>query len=357
MTFNTDLALQTSYIITPFASNNSGESSGEALEYTTRNGIVLREAGTLTSLFGDTPVTLKALTISGNMNGDDFRFLRYLIGAPLLQGDKSPVSSVEEIYLSDVNIIDGGETFDGSRFTENNIISTGIFADCRNLKSAVLPNSAKAIKRDAFARCPLLETFNIPIEVYELSPSSNCPSLKSIQVSEANAHFSDIDGVVFNKNGTEILWFPLGKTGHFTLPSTLTAIGENAFMGTHITSLEIPSSVTTIHGGAFYGSALEEIKLPDNLKNIPVGMFQDCASLNCVRLGSETEFIGNYAFDGTSLTNLYVAAQLPPLVSSETFINNKLPIFENCTLYVPKGSKALFRNHTEWKQFIRIEEF
>lgn len=353
----TGLSLRTSYEISPFAANSSGEAKGEAFEYTTRNGIILHKAGALALLFGDTPVTLKALTISGDMNGSDFRFLRYLTGAPLLSGENPVSSSVEELFLSDVNIVEGGESYDGSRYTENNIITTRMFSGCSKLKSVILPNSTTEIKRDAFASCPVLESFNVPYEVSKLSPSSECPSLKSIHVSEANGHFSDIDGVAFNKDATDIIWFPLGKTGHFTLPSSLTSIGENAFAGTHITSLEIPSSVTSIHRGAFYGSSLEEIRLPDNLKNISEGMFQNCVSLHTVRLGASTEFIGNYAFDGTSLTSLYVAAQLPPYVSSDAFTNNTLSLFENCALYVPQECKSLYRNHLKWKQFSHISEY
>lgn len=352
----TDLALQTSYNITSFATNRSGESIGETLVYTTRNGIILREAGTLASLFGDSPLSLKALTISGDMNGSDFRFLRQLVGAPSLDAN-IPSSSVEELYLSDVNIAEGGESYDGSRFTENNVVSTGLFADCTKLKTIILPNSALAIKRDAFARTPLHETFNVPIEISELAHSSDCPKLHSIQVSEGNSHFSDIAGVVFNKSATEILWFPVGKTGHFTLPSSLKSIGENAFMGTHISSIEIPSSVTTIHRGAFCGSALEEIKLPDNLKNISEGMFQNCASLHTVRLGSDTEFIGDFAFDGTSLSSIYLAAQIPPFVSTDAFTNNSLYIYDNCTLFIPAGCKDRYRNHAKWNLFEHIVEY
>lgn len=253
------LSPETNYRITPFAANKIGEDKGMPLEFTTRNGIVLREPGVLAELFDDTPIELKTLTISGDMNGTDFRFLRKVVGAPIAENEKPIQSQVTELYLSDVNIVEGGLPFDGSRFTETNTISTGLFANCAQLKSIILPNSTKIIQRDAFSNSPQLESLNIPLDVSEITPSLNCPTLKSIQVSESNNNFSDYEGVLFNKGGTAIIWFPEGKTGHFKLPSTITTIGKNAFNGTHITSLAIPESVTTIENGAFYGSSLQEI--------------------------------------------------------------------------------------------------
>ncbi|MBD5304599.1 MAG: leucine-rich repeat protein [Bacteroides sp.] len=353
----TGLKLNTQYHITPFATNRSGESTGETTSYTTASGIFLQEAGILSSLFGNEPVLMKSLTISGNLNGDDFRFLRLLVGAPLLSGENALRSDVEALDLTDANIVSGGGTYDGSRYTESAVATPGLFADCTRLKNITLPNSLIAIQRDAFARSSQLSDLSIPMNVYELSPSADCVNLSTIDVAKANPYFSSIDGVLFNKDATEILWFPLGKTGHYSLPSSITTIGERAFAGTHITSLSIPESVTDIRRGAFAGSALEEIELPDNITNISEGMFQDCSSLQCVKLGNGVEFIGNYVFDGTTLTSLYIGATLPPYASADAFVNNSYALLENCTLYVPKGCRAIYRNNMQWKQFKRIVEY
>ncbi|MDE6339181.1 MAG: leucine-rich repeat protein [Muribaculaceae bacterium] len=352
----TGLKLQTAYKIFSFASNSFGETISAPIDFTTQNGIVLLEAGILQSLLGEYPVASKSLTISGDMNGDDFRFLRQLVGAPMLSGQEAMQSAVEELDLADVNIVEGGASYDGSRFTETATLTEYIFANCKQLKNIIIPNTTIAIRRDAFAECQLLETFNVPLNVKELQTSSGCLNLEAINVSETNPFFSSSDGVVFNKDASKIYWFPIGKTGHFELPPTITSIGERAFIGTHITSLTIPSSVSVIERGAFLGSALENISLPDNLTNISEGMFQNCSSLRIVTLGSCSEFIGNYVFDGTKLTDLYVLATIPPFVSSDAFFNRYYPIVENCTLHVPTGCKAIYRNHSKWKLFKSIIE-
>ncbi|MDE7420507.1 MAG: leucine-rich repeat domain-containing protein, partial [Muribaculaceae bacterium] len=188
-------------------------------------------------------------------------------------------------------------------------------------------------------------------------PSSEFPSLTEIRVSQANRDFTSIDGVLFNHDASEILWFPCGKKGDYQLPASIKSIRENAFAETSITKLIVPSTVTSISRGAFAGSALTEIILPDNITNISEGMFQNCSDLNSVCLGSGTEFIGNYVFDGTVVSSIYLKADIPPYATKDAFINGSSAIFEECTLFIPVGKKKIYRNHNVWGNFTRIEEF
>ena len=344
------------FTITPFASNSAGESKGASIDFTTQNSIVLLEPGVLSSVFeGTADLPINRLLISGYMNGDDFRFLRALLGAPTLGNGPLIKSSANEADLTDVYIVEGGDSYDGSRFTENNIVSTGLLADCARLRAVSLPSSATVLARDAVARCNALEALTVPAGIETLLPSADCPSLRAIDVSDGNRNFAGVDGVLFNHDITAIIWFPLGKTGDYTLPSTITAISENAFLGTHITGLVIPESVTSIGRGAFAGSALTEITLPDNLTNVSEGMFQNCSALSCVRLGAGTKYVGNYAFDGTDLKNLYVSATVPPFAATEAFYNRSDDMLQNCTLHVPAASKKIYRNHSKWGLFEHIE--
>lgn len=349
----TGLAMDSRYTIAPFASNNCGCTMGEAIEYATKNSFMLIHSGTLSQLCSGLTGSLDKLTISGSMDGDDFKFLRTILGAPQI-GASEPIDfSVEDVDLFDVNIVNGGGPYDGERYTVDGQLTTGLFADCAKLRHITLPATATVMARDAFARCEALESLDINTEIAEIMPSEGCSALCAITVSKGNPHFSSVDGVLFDKEVTSILWFPLGKTGDYRLPATVTAIGENAFYGTKITSLEIPPSVTSIGRGAFAGSSLAEITFPDNLTNISEGMMQGCASLATVRLGSATAYVGNYAFAGTSLTNLYVSATLPPFAAADAFGS----MAAGCVLHVPAGCKAVYRNHQRWSQFMRIEEF
>ncbi|MDE6380856.1 MAG: leucine-rich repeat domain-containing protein [Muribaculaceae bacterium] len=352
----TDLTPSSSYSIIPFAANSIGETRGTTFEYTTTKSIMLESPGMLDILLGsDKAHALESITIAGYMNGDDFRTLRGFLGGSEERGDSRPKTA--DIDLTDVTIVEGGGSYDGQRFTVADRLTTGILADCSRLSNVILPNSIIEIESDALARCSALETLTIPARVEKLTPSADCNALKAIEVSGANIHFTSDQGVLLNADATGILWFPSGKTGEYLLPSSITSIGVNAFAGTSITTLIITSSVTTISRGAFSGSALTEIRLPDNLTNVAEGLFQNCTQLTDVYLGSGTEYVGDFAFDGTSIRDIYIAAEIPPFTKEDTFRNGDSTIFGECTLHVPAGCIKQYTNHKQWGSFSLIEEF
>lgn len=346
---------ETWYTVTPFAANKLGESIGKTDSFITNNSIILFEPGQFSKLFGDDPLSIDELTITGELNGDDLHKLRRLLGAPSLLGETKNESRLENVNLLNVNIVAGGGPYDGSHFTENDVISAGMFSECYNLKSIELPFSTVSILKDSFKDCINLKSLKLPSNVSALLPSSGCTSLECIEVEKGNKYFNSLDGVLFNNDITEIIWFPLGKNGAYELPATIAIIKENAFIGTKIVSLTIPSSVTIIERGAFSGSTLQEITLPETLKNISEGLFQNCTNLKVVRMGKDTEFLGDYVFDNCELEHIYLPAEFPPFVSENCFYNNKYNIFENCVLHVPSSSKPLYRNHNLWKKFQKIE--
>lgn len=349
----TSLTPLASYSITPFACNPIGETRGEEVVFMTGNTVRLSSPGELPEILGMNDFRIPSISISGKMNGTDFRFLRHLLNAPLLSGEEPLSGTLNAVDLSDVTIVEGGESYDGSNYIIDNIISSGLFANCRNLTDIALPYSTIQLQRDAFAGCDNLKSLTITPDISALLPSSDCISLERINVSEGNPYFKSIDGVLFNFSVSEILWFPQGKKGGFRLPESVTEIKENAFRGTGITSLILPSSLKTIARGAFSGSSLHEISLPALLSNVAEAMFQDCLSLTTVRFGSEVLFFGNYVFDNCPLENIYIESQLPPYVSEDTFTNNT-GLFKTCTLHVPQASKELYRNHQQWGNFDNI---
>ena len=86
-------------------------------------------------------------------------------------------------------------------------------------------------------------------------------------------------------------------------------------------------------------------------------MFQNCSTLATISLGKGTEYVGDYAFDGTCLSDLFVGADFPPYASQEAFTNRMKTLTDECTLHVPAGSRQLYRNHRLWGTFKKIEEF
>lgn len=341
------------YEIKAYAANNEGESVGEPLTFVTTNAVLLAEAGEFEELMGDGKYTYTSLSIAGPMNGDDLRCLRQMMGRDV-DGTATP-GQLAEVNLADAHIVEGGGVYGSSRYTENNVVGYGLFADCNSLTSVTLPSDAVKIEKDAFMNCTSIKTITVPASAASISPSSGCTSLAAINVSAANTAYSSIDGVLFDAGATEILWFPIGKQGDYTLPASVKSIGDYAFQGCHITRFTLPDNLTQIGQAVFFDSSVEEVVMPSNLRLIPTATFQKCSRLKTVRLGAATELISDYVFDGCPLTNLYIDAQYPPVCNSNALTSTP-DFLPTCTLHVPKGRKNFYKADASWKRFGTIVE-
>ena len=203
--------------------------------------------------------------------------------------------------------------------------------------------------------CKSLAKIEIPASVSNLLPSSGCTALRDIEVSEANSNYSSDNGVLLNAQQTNILWFPMGKQGEYSLPSTITSIGNYAFKECSIETFILPDNMNEIGQGAFMDSKVKEVKLPANLKRIPTSTFQGCKQLKVVRIGSKTEAISDYAFDLCPLTDIYVEAKLPPVCSSHAFTTRGTSFLNTCIVHVPTGKAAFYKGDVIWKQFKNIK--
>ncbi|MCM1491281.1 MAG: leucine-rich repeat protein [Muribaculum sp.] len=342
--FVNSLDTLTEYVLYPYAANSVGEIVGEAFHFTTSDAVVLNRAGDLGRILSGASLEDGDLTISGLLNGDDFKYLRSLLS-----------SSVRNLNIADVSIVEGGGSYDGNRFTKKDVISTGLFDDCSSLELVTLPNAATSIERNAFSGCGSLKSLCIPAGASSVLPSADCKSLQHLSVSEANRYFKEYDGVVYDYDLTGLAWYPEAKTGKLTLPSSLSKIGESAFSDSKIEFISLPDAIREIGRCAFEGSMLREITIPDNVRNISEGMLQNCMQLKTVVLGKSVEFVGNYVFDNSPVKDLYLLSPYPPFVSSDTFGNNR-SLYENCSLHVPSGCRDTYRNHSVWGLFENIYE-
>ena len=175
----------------------------------------------------------------------------------------------------------------------NGVTSIGdyTFWNCTSLTSITIPNSVTWIGGSAFYGCSSLiaidiaadneyytsvngvlfnkdktelicypagktdKSYNIPNSVTSIDGSTfhYCSSLTAVDVATDNEYYTSVDGVLFNKGKTELICYPTGKTEKdYTIPDGVTYI-VNAFIGcTNLNSITIPKSVTSINGGAFW---------------------------------------------------------------------------------------------------------
>lgn len=83
-------------------------------------------------------------------------------------------------------------------------------------------------------------------------PVRGCSSLTAILVDTASSAYSSSGGVLFTKDGKTLVAYPGGKSGSYTIPSSVTNIAGLAFAWCRdLTGVTIPGSVTSIEDGAF----------------------------------------------------------------------------------------------------------
>ena len=135
-------------------------------------------------------------------------------------------------------------------------IGLGAFAGCTGLTSIVIPDSVTSIGRFAFENCTGLTSIVIPDSVTSIGYGAfySCTGLTSITVDEDNTSYQSIDGNLYSKDGKTLIQYAIGKKNtSFTIPDSVTSIGNRAFYGcTGLTSIEIGDSVTSIGENAFY---------------------------------------------------------------------------------------------------------
>lgn len=345
---------EVAYSIRPFAANKNGEDVGEAVSFVTTSTSIINDAGQLTELVGDDKYRFTTLTIAGFLNGDDLRTLRDMAGCD--NEGKATAGQLSDIDLSGAQIAEGGKAYAEGHFTQTNVVGKAMLASCEKLKRIVLPLQTTKIEADAFRNCSSLHTIEVPTLVESIETSAGCTALAEINVQAGNSHYSSKDGVLLSGDGKNILWFPMGKKGEYTLPSTVTTVGDYAFRNCRIETFHFADGLTSIGKYAFYNSSVKEVSLPSTVKQIPTGLFQKCADLTTVHLGKNTELLGDYVFDGCPITNLYISAPTPPYCSNNTFASSGKNIFSTCRVHVPKNRRIYYRGDMIWAQFRRIVE-
>jgi hypothetical protein len=135
-------------------------------------------------------------------------------------------------------------------------IGAGAFSSSSRLASVTIPNSVTSMGDNVFMGCGLLINAAIGSGVTNIGTNAffNCYSLAAIEVDPNNAFYSSASGVLFDKNQKTLLQYPEGLVGSYTIPGSVTVIGDYAFSQCGLINVTIPNSVSSIGAGAFAGS-------------------------------------------------------------------------------------------------------
>ena len=286
--------------------------------------------------------------------------------------DANPLYNAHNLYLNETLVTD--------LVIPNGVTSIGNYAfECSSLTSVTIPNSVNSIGSNAFRGCGGLTSVTIPNSVTSIGEWAfgGCTNLTEIDVAADNPNYSSENGVLFNKDKTTLVTYPGGKPGTYTIPNSVTNIGNYAFeYCSSLTSVTIPNSVTSIGSNAFYGcrglasvtigdsvtsigdnafykcTALTSVTIPNSVETIGYCAFWGCSALTSLTIPNSVETIGYCAFWGCSaLTSITCEAVNPPILGSDVFngVNKSIP------LYVPAESLNAYKSADTWKDFYNIQ--
>ena len=146
-------------------------------------------------------------------------------------------------------------------------ISEDAFRGNNKIKTVSIPDSVTAIEDYAFYNCINLKSVTIGSGVRKIGENAfgKCNLLEKIDVDMNNIKYASQNGVLFNKERTQIIEVPPIVSGAITIPDGVTNIAYSFSKCHYITSITIGKGVTTIADNAFEEcNMLEKIVVNSN---------------------------------------------------------------------------------------------
>jgi len=158
----------------------------------------------------------------------------------------------------------------------------------------------------------LIESVALPASVVEINSFAfnNAKKLVRITVCDDNPEYCDVDGVLFSKDMTELIRFPMHKAAEiYEVPASVTKIAANAFCDCEfVRRIILSHGVVSVGTNCFCGcELLTSIYFPNSVVFISDFAMSGCSNLHVVRFGSSVSKIGYNIFSGcTSLKEIVV---------------------------------------------------
>ena len=211
---------------------------------------------------------------------------------------------------------------------------TDFWVDGTGVKTVTIPDTIQKTYGLNFFGWESLETVNMGAGVQNINCDmfGDCFALKAVNVSPNNPSYCSIDGVVYTKDMTALIYLPEGKTTVAQIPATVSDLSiltwnraaniqVDAASQSFVTQngltytkdgktlircnlgtaggVTVPNTITDIYTAAFAGCAnLTAVTLPEGITEIVYMQFLDCSSLQQVNVPASVETIGYKAFSG-----------------------------------------------------------
>lgn len=199
--------------------------------------------------------------------------------------------------------------------SEVSVIEPYAFSGCSALNSLVGSDGLTYIGDYAFQGCGFTQ-FTIPKDVTHVGVGAfqNCMLLTALTVDTENEAYVIENGVLFDKDITELVYSPQAlRLEYYDVPTTVVSIADSAFyQNTSLRSVNLPEGLISIGNGAFSFSGLSSVAIPNSVVSIGQRAFAECIQLCRVTFGTGLDSIGDYAFFGCQSIEAASFAGSPP---------------------------------------------
>lgn len=170
--------------------------------------------------------------------------------------------------------------------------------------------------------------------------------ITKFKVASGNKYFTVVDGVLFNKDKSELLYYPNARKGtsytvkktvntisqsafaynkhleDITIKNGVKSIGFDAFEYSNVKNVTIPRSVSRIDSSLFEGcEKLEKVVCDADISIIPSGMFYGCSSLKTFKIPDSVIKIMEFAFKGCKELEVKIGKNVSYISNTEAFYN------------------------------------
>lgn len=225
-----------------------------------------------------------------------------------------------------------------------------------DITDVILYAGTLGIADQAFIKCTELKTINMPNSVAHiaLDPFSFCASLEAIYVESDSDYFYSDEGVLYNKQLTEIVCCPPSySSSSVSLPESVTKIGGYAFKNcTNLRSIVIPEGVTYIGEYAFQYTDIRQIDLPETVTDIAEDAFGH-TKITSLEIPSSVERLGLTITEfSDSLTEITFLGENTPIEYPLLFWSDAIEVIK-----LPQGRELKQVELFSLPDYVSVEYF